>query len=43
MWVAPSLQNLPVRIKVRQDSENWIDLALERLPQQAAPATRPGP
>ncbi|RVU43417.1 DUF3108 domain-containing protein [Rubrivivax rivuli] len=42
MWVAPSLQNLPVRIKVRQDSENWIDLALERLPQQAAPATRPG-
>jgi len=42
MWVAPSLQNLPVRIKVRQDSENWIDLALERLPQQAAPAPRPG-
>lgn len=43
MWVAPSLQNLPVRIQVRQDSENWIDLALERLPQQAAPATRSGP
>lgn len=43
MWVAPSLQNLPVRIQVRQDSEHWIDLALERLPQQAAPATRAGP
>jgi hypothetical protein len=42
MWVAPSLQNLPVRIVVRQDNENWIDLALERLPQQAAPAPRPG-
>ncbi len=43
MWVAPSLQNLPVRIVVRQDSENWIDLALERLPQQAAAEPRPGP
>lgn len=37
MWVAPSLQNLPVRIIVRQDAEHWIDLALERWPQQAAP------
>ena len=35
MWVAPSLQNLPVRILVRQDAETYIDLALERLPQQA--------
>ena len=35
MWVAPSLQNLPVRIVVRQDAETYIDLALERLPEQA--------
>ena len=35
MWVAPSLQNLPVRILVRQDAETFIDLALQRLPEQA--------
>lgn len=35
MWVAPSLQYLPVRIVVRQDAETYIDLALQRLPQQA--------
>jgi hypothetical protein len=34
-WVAPSLQNLPVRILIRQDAENFIDLKLDRLPQQA--------
>lgn len=36
IWVAPSLQYLPVRILIRQDAETWIDLALERLPEQAA-------
>ena len=36
-WVAPSLQNLPVRILIRQDEETYVDLHLERLPQQAAP------
>ncbi len=35
MWVAPSLQYLPVRIIVRQDAENFVDLVIERLPQQA--------
>jgi len=35
MWVAPSLQYLPVRIVVRQDAETHIDLALQRLPEQA--------
>ncbi len=34
-WVAPSLQNLPVRILIRQDADNYIDLKLDRLPQQA--------
>ncbi len=35
VWFAPSLQYLPVRILIRQDAENFIDLLIERLPQQA--------
>ena len=35
IWVAPSLQYLPVRILVRQDAETFIDLQIERLPEQA--------
>ncbi|MEN9627230.1 MAG: hypothetical protein RJA10_456 [Pseudomonadota bacterium] len=38
MWTAPSLQYLPVRIVIRQDADNWVDLLLERLPVQAAEA-----
>ena len=34
-WVAPSLQYLPVRILIRQDAETYIDLLVERLPEQA--------
>lgn len=34
-WVAPTLQYLPVRIVIRQDAQTWVDLLLERLPQQA--------
>ncbi len=37
IWVAPTLQYLPVRIVVRQDAENYIDLQIDRLPEQAAP------
>lgn len=37
-WAAPSLQYLPVRIVIRQDAENFIDLLIDRLPQQAAVA-----
>jgi hypothetical protein len=36
-WVAPSLQNLPVRILIRQDAQTYVDLLIERLPQQAQP------
>ena len=36
IWVAPSLQYLPVRILIRQDAETYIDLLLDRLPEQAA-------
>ena len=37
LWVAPSLQYLPVRILIRQDADTFLDLLIERLPQQAAP------
>lgn len=37
IWVAPSLQYLPVRILIRQNAETYIDLNIERLPEQAAP------
>ena len=35
LWVAPSLQYLPVRILIRQDAQSYVDLLIERLPQQA--------
>jgi hypothetical protein len=37
MWFAPALQYLPVRIRIRQDAETWIDLLVDRLPEQADP------
>lgn len=37
IWVAPSLQYLPVRILIRVDAATYIDLNIERLPEQAAP------
>jgi len=36
MWFAPSLQYLPVRIRIRQDADVFVDLMIERLPQQSA-------
>jgi len=36
MWFAPGLQYLPVRILVQQDVDTFIDLQLQRAPQQAA-------
>lgn len=38
VWVAPSLQYLPVRILIRHDAETFVDLVIDRLPQQAMPA-----
>ena len=35
-WYAPSLQYLPVRIRIRQDERNYVDLILDRLPQQGS-------
>ncbi|ACB32540.1 conserved hypothetical protein [Leptothrix cholodnii SP-6] len=37
MWYAPSLQMLPVRIRIEQDEGVWIDLRLERAPEQSGP------
>ena len=43
-WFAPSLQYLPVRMLIRQDAYTYIDLMLDRLPQQAAqPEAAPQP
>jgi hypothetical protein len=36
MWVAPTLQYLPVRILISQDDETYVDLNIEQLPEQAA-------
>ena len=42
VWVAPSLQYLPVRILIRQDAQTYVDLLLKELPLQAAvPAAAP--
>lgn len=41
-WIAPSLLYLPVRIVIRQDEETYVDLLLDRLPQQSAAAPAPG-
>jgi hypothetical protein len=42
-WFAPTLQYLPVRIRIRQDEASYIDLTLERLPQQASASDAPPP
>ena len=36
VWFAPSLQYLPVRIRIQQDAETFIDLLLDAAPMQAA-------
>ncbi|MBK1712238.1 DUF3108 domain-containing protein [Rubrivivax gelatinosus] len=38
MWVAPTLQYLPVRIVIRQDDDTWVDLLIRRLPRQSTPS-----
>lgn len=37
VWLAPSLQYLPVRLVIRQDEQTYIDLMLQAAPLQAAP------
>lgn len=38
IWVAPTLQYLPVRIRLTDGGGNWVDLTLEKPPLQAAAA-----
>jgi hypothetical protein len=40
VWIAPTLQYMPARIVIRQDAETYVDLLLDRLPEQAAAPTR---
>jgi hypothetical protein len=35
-WFAPTLQYLPVRLLIRQDEATYIDMMIDRLPQQEA-------
>ena len=37
VWYAPTLQMLPVRIRIEQDAETWIDLRLSEPPRQTGP------
>jgi hypothetical protein len=37
VWLAPTLQYLPVRIRIKQDEDTYIDLMLRAPPLQAAP------
>ena len=34
-WVAPGLQYLPVRLRINQDAETYLELVIERKPQQS--------
>lgn len=35
IWYAPTLQMLPVRIRIEQDASTWLDLQLSEVPRQA--------
>lgn len=37
-WFAPALEYLPVRIKISQNEQNYIDLTITEAPQRAAPS-----
>lgn len=40
IWIAPSLQYLPIRMLLRQGAQNYLDMKMDRMPQQA-PAQPP--
>lgn len=43
VWLAPSLQFLPARIRIVQDDETWVDLRLSEHPQQENAPGRDNP
>lgn len=40
VWIAPTLQYLPARIRIRQDESSYADMTLERAPLQAGEPVR---
>jgi Protein of unknown function (DUF3108) len=38
IWVAPGLQYLPIRMLVRQGDQNFLDMKMDRRPQQTSAA-----
>ena len=42
LWLAPSLQYLPVRVRIALGGENHVDLMVETIEQGAAPEAGPG-
>jgi hypothetical protein len=40
MWFAPSLQHLPVRIRLNLGADTWLDLQLESIDQAQSPAAK---
>ncbi|MDY0744293.1 DUF3108 domain-containing protein [Paucibacter sp. R3-3] len=43
VWLAPSLQYLPVRLLIREDAQNFVDLRMDSAPLQEAPIVQPLP
>lgn len=41
VWFAPTLQYLPVRIRIQQDEDTFVDLVMDAAPLQAVPDTQP--
>jgi len=41
VWLAPSLQYLPVRLLIREDAQNFVDLRMDSAPLQEAPIVAP--
>ena len=37
IWFAPALRYLPVRIRIEQDPQTFIDLVIARRPELAGP------
>jgi hypothetical protein len=37
LWFAPSLQYLPVRIRINLNTDTWVDLMIDKIEQASAP------
>lgn len=43
IWIAPSLQYLPIRMLLRQGKVNYVDMKMDKMPQQAAAPAQVAP